>query len=124
MLECLPGCKYVTMGGMIANNIHGKLLKSNSIINNVISFKIINSKYKLIECSRRKNKELFFLTVGGRGCTGPIISIKFKLSKLPSKIINQRFIHFNSKKNFLDNLKKIKKKKICSYLVGFFKKKF
>ena len=124
MLECLPGCKYVTMGGMIANNIHGKLLKNNSVVNSVISFKLINNNYKLIECSRKKNRKLFFLTVGGRGCTGPIVSIKFKLNKLPSKTIRQKFLHFNSKKGFLDNLKKIKKKKYAVTWLDFSKKNF
>ena len=60
ILPCMPGCKYVSIGGMIANNISGKLLTNNKIENFIHSIKLINNKNKIIECSRKKNK-FFFL---------------------------------------------------------------
>ena len=124
ILECLPGCKYVTIGGMIANNIHGKLLKNNSIISRIISMKIIRNNYQLVECSRKKNKELFYLTVGGKGCTGPIVSVKLSLDKLPSKTIYQKLFYFHSKKNFIERLKNVKKFKFAVTWLDFTKKNF
>ena len=50
----MPGCKYVTIGGMIANNISGKLIKKNKIKYFIQSLKIINDKGKIIECSKSK----------------------------------------------------------------------
>ena len=58
ILQCMPGCKYVSIGGMIANNISGKLLINNKIENFIQSFKLINNKKQVIECSRKKNKKL------------------------------------------------------------------
>ena len=37
ILDCSPGCKYVSVGGMISNNISGKLSQYNSISNKIIS---------------------------------------------------------------------------------------
>lgn len=124
IIECLPGCKFVTIGGMIANNIHGKLLKKNSFIHSIISIKIIDKNFKIIECSRHKNKEKFFLTVGGKGLTGPIISTKLKLEKLPSKTIEQKTVQFNSKKKFIEEIKYIKDFKYAVTWLDFTKKKF
>ena len=77
----MPGCKYVSIGGMISNNISGKLLFKNKMRNYVISLKIINNKNKLIECSNTKNKKLFNLTIEVWR-TGPITSAKLKLENL------------------------------------------
>ena len=46
VLSCMPGCKYVTVGGMIANNISGKLTKKNKIKYFIQSLKLINQKAK------------------------------------------------------------------------------
>ena len=51
--------KYVSIGGMIANNISGKLLTNNKIENFIHSIKLINNNNKIIECSRKKNKFFF-----------------------------------------------------------------
>ena len=67
----MPGCKYVSIGGMISNNISGKLLFKNKMRNYVISLKIINNKNKLIECSNTKNKKL---NLHSGKETGPIVS--------------------------------------------------
>ena len=63
----MPGCKYVTIGGMIANNISGKLTKKNKIKYFIQSLKLINHEGKIIECSKIKKKKLFDLTIGGKG---------------------------------------------------------
>ena len=60
------GCKFVTIGGIIANDIHGKLIAKNNLKDHILSLKIINNKNKVITCSRYKNKKLFDLTIGGR----------------------------------------------------------
>ena len=50
----MPGCKYVSVGGMIANNISGKLIEKNKIKYFLKSLKIINHKGKIIQCSNFK----------------------------------------------------------------------
>ena len=124
ILSCAPGCKYVSIGGMIANNISGKLVAYNSFKDYIVSIKIINNKYKIIECSKLKNKKLFFLTIGGKGRTGPIISAKLKLEKINSLDILQETFSFDSYKKFFEIFKKLKRYKYAVCWVDFTKKNF
>ena len=55
MLECMPGCKYVTIGGMIANNTSGKLNIKNNFSNYIQSLKIVDKNLNLLNCSNRRN---------------------------------------------------------------------
>ena len=124
ILECMPGCKFVTIGGMIANNIHGKLIIDNSLSKKIVSIKLIGNNYKIIECSRNKNKKLFDLTIGGKGLTGPILSAKIRVTKLPSKTIYQETYYFDSKRSFIKYLKELKKFKYSVTWLNFTKKNF
>ena len=56
-----PGTKFVTVGGMIANNIHGKRISKNFFSDHVISFKLIMTNGKIIECSKKKIQIYSFL---------------------------------------------------------------
>ena len=49
-----PGSKYISLGGMLANNVHGKNVKKNYFSDYVISFNLINSNGKLVFCSKYK----------------------------------------------------------------------
>lgn len=124
ILECMPGCKYVSIGGMISNDISGKLLFKNKFKNHIHSLKLLNNKNKIIECSVSKNSKLFNLTIGGKGRTGPIISAKLKLKKLNSFLINQKIYRFKSYENFLKLLFKLNKFKYGVCWIDFTKKNF
>lgn len=124
ILPCMPGCKYVSIGGMIANNISGKLLTNNKIENFIHSIKLINNNNKIIECSRKKNKFFFYLSIGGKGRTGPIISAKIKLSKLNSSFIKQESFYFDSYDSFFELLIKLKKFRYGVCWVDFTKENF
>ena len=69
-----PGTKYVTIGGMIANNIHGKKYKEKLYQTLYKKIELLKINKKIITCSPIKNKKIFDLTVGGFGLTGLIIS--------------------------------------------------
>ena len=100
-----PGTKYVTVGGMIANNIHGKNLKNNQFRHYIKELKIIDNKKKIITCNKKKNKKLFETTIGGFGLTGIILSAKIYLKKINSVYIDQKIIKFNSLSDLLNKLK-------------------
>ena len=91
-----PGTKFVSFGGMVANNIHGKNVKKNSIKNYIKNITLILPSKKMIQCSPYINKEKFNLTVGGFGLTGMIISVKIQLKKITSDKIIQEIKEFNS----------------------------
>ncbi len=86
-----PGTKFVTLGGMVAADIHGKNhYKSGTFRKYVEWLEIIDHKGKIIKCSREENKELFFWTIGGMGLTGIILNVAFFLKPIKTGWINQR----------------------------------
>lgn len=97
-----PGSKYVSIGGIIANNSHGKNTKKNQIKHFIQELKIILPNGKVVICSKNKNQKLFNLSIGGFGLTGIIISAKIKLKKIKSIYINQKIKKFSSYKEFFN----------------------
>ncbi|MDC0943974.1 FAD-binding oxidoreductase [Candidatus Pelagibacter sp.] len=108
-LPVTPGSKNITLGGMIATNVHGKNHhKVGSFGKYVISFKILDNKNRLISCSRTKNNKLFKYTIGGMGLTGVIFSSKIKLKKIFSDSIYEEKIKCDNLKETLSNINKSK----------------
>ena len=90
----MPGSKYVSVGGIIANNVFGKNTKKNQLKYHIKEIKLILENGKVVTCSKKLNKKIFELTIGGFGLTGVIISAKIKLKKIESPIIRQNVINF------------------------------
>jgi len=108
-LPVTPGSKNITLGGMIAANVHGKNHhKVGGFGKYVISFKILDNKNRLIFCSRKKNNKLFNYTIGGMGLTGVIYSSKIKLKKIFSDLIYEEKIKCENLKETLSNINKSK----------------
>ena len=101
-----PGTKYVSIGGMIANNIHGKNILNNQIKNHVVEIKILTPKKEIINCSKNENQDFFEMTIGGFGLTGCILSAKIKLKKITSFFIEQEVKEFKTYNEFFSLLKK------------------
>ena len=80
-----PGTKYITVGGAIAADIHGKNHHSEgSFSDHVLWFDIMLHNGTIARCSKTENTELFHLTCGGMGLTGIILSVSFRLKKTES----------------------------------------
>ena len=78
-----PGYPTITIGGCLANNVHGKSqFKSGNFGNHVIEFNLYHPDYGEITCSHTKNQEIFHLTIGGLGLTGVILSVTLALELL------------------------------------------
>ncbi len=115
IIKSLPGSRYVTLGGIIANNTQGKTLKKCFIRDYIISLKVLHNR-KIIECSLSKNRKLFLSTIGGKGCTGIILSAKLKLDKIYSSTIMLEKVFFNNLEELNSKFKKLKK---SDYLVAW-----
>ena len=88
-----PGTKFVTVGGMIASNVHGKNHhKVGGIINHLKEIKVLDVNKKVINCSIKKEKNFFLSTCGGMGLTGVILEAKIKLKKLIHLIFMKKLI--------------------------------
>lgn len=86
-LPVTPGTKFVTLGGALANNVHGKNHhKVGSIGNFVKSFALHRSDRKTnpVVCTPQKNKKLFELTIGGLGLSGIIEWVEIQLKQIKS----------------------------------------
>ena len=88
-----PGSKYVTLGGMVAANVHGKNHHKEGSFSNYIKW-IENMDYKgnIIRCCRKKNHNLFNWTIGGMGLTGIILRVAFYLKAVSTSWIKQKTI--------------------------------
>jgi len=92
-LQVTPGTKYITVGGAIASDVHGKNHhKEGTFCDHVMSFELMLPDGKVITCSRKNNPEIFKATCGGNGLTGVILKATFRLKKIESAYIKQRTI--------------------------------
>ena len=91
------GTKFITLGGAIACDIHGKNHHKEGSFGNYINWiEIFNNKNEVIRCSPDENSELFRWTIGGMGLTGVIIRCSIKLKKVESGWIKQKTIVNNN----------------------------
>ena len=112
-----PGSKFITIGGAIASDVHGKNHHlDGSFCDYIFSFKIITSQGILYNCSKEENLELFQASCGGMGLTGIIVSAKIKLLKIKSKLIDTETI---KTKNLDDTIKSFRKFSENKYLVAW-----
>ncbi len=86
----VPGTKFVTLGGAIANDIHGKNHhRRGTFGNHVISLSLQRSDGNEHTCTRSQNSDLFRATVGGMGLTGLITTASIRLMKVSSLNIEE-----------------------------------
>jgi FAD/FMN-containing dehydrogenase len=81
----LPGTQFVTLGGAVASDVHGKNHHvSGCFGRHVTSLKIRLADNRIVDCSRRENESLFRATIGGMGLTGHILEVSVRLQRAPS----------------------------------------
>lgn len=92
-LYVTPGTKFVSVGGAIASDVHGKNHHSEGCFSEyVLEFKLMIENGDVITCSRDKNSEKFWSTIGGMGLTGIILSVKFRLKNIQTAYIRHESI--------------------------------
>ena len=104
-LPQIPGYPFITLGGIVATNSHGKSCGAHGTIRK--SIKKIQLFHKIngwLDLSENENKEIFDLTIGGFGLTGTIVAITFKLTELGSGTFET---HIEEVRSFDDCYKKI-----------------
>jgi decaprenylphospho-beta-D-ribofuranose 2-oxidase len=92
-LPVTPGTSYVTLGGAIASDVHGKNHHiAGTFGQHVTSLNLALGTGELLNASKRKNSDLFHATCGGMGLTGVIISATIQLIPIQSSFIDQKTI--------------------------------
>ena len=117
-LEVTPGTKFITLGGAIAADVHGKNHhKVGNFSNSMLFFDIVVDSGKILRCSREKNEKLFRNTVGGMGLTGIIVLACIKLKKIETAYIQQETI---KTKNLEETINLFNQSNHWTYTVAWF----
>lgn len=89
-LPVTPGTKFITVGGAIASDIHGKNHHVyGTFSDHVHWFDLMLADGTVKRCSREENTDLFRLTYGGMGLTGVILRAQFRLYKIETSYFKQ-----------------------------------
>jgi FAD/FMN-containing dehydrogenase len=92
-----PGTKHVTLGGAIANDVHGKNHHARGSFGcHVLWFELLRSDGIIYHCSATENASLFSATIGGMGLTGFIVRAAVQLMKVPGCNVLEKTIPFQS----------------------------
>jgi len=102
-LPVTPGTKYVTLGGAIANDIHGKNHHFAGTFGcHITRFELVRSDGSRMLCSPTENAEFYAATIGGLGLTGVITWATLRLKPIVSRKIDYEGIQFHGIDEFLD----------------------
>lgn len=117
-LPVTPGTKFVSVGGAIANDVHGKNHhRAGTFGSHVIRFKLLRSSGERLVCSPEKNADLFAATIGGLGLTGLILWAEFRLQRIASPLIALQRVRFDSLDEF--NALSVAADQRCEYTVSW-----
>lgn len=101
-LPVTPGTKFVTIGGAIANDVHGKNHhRQGTFGSHVARFGLYRSADGRIECSATENAELFAASIGGLGLTGIIDWAEIHLTRIQSSDVMSVAQRFDSLSEFM-----------------------
>ncbi|MCH2108223.1 MAG: FAD-binding oxidoreductase [Polyangiaceae bacterium] len=101
-----PGTKFVTVGGMVASDVHGKNHHvSGTFGRHVRALKIRTGKGDVVECSREESADLFLASIGGMGLPGHLLEVEFQMEKIPSPWIYTESYRISCLDELLDKLK-------------------
>lgn len=98
-----PGTCFVTIGGALANDVHGKNHhRAGTFGRHVLAFKLVRSDGSRLTCSPTENAELFAATIGGMGLTGLVTQVTLQLMKVESGEMLQETLHFDGLDRFFE----------------------
>ncbi len=102
-LSVTPGTKFVTLGGAIASDVHGKNHHVDGCFSEHVSrLKLLLADGHTVDCSRTEHSELFHATCGGMGLTGVIVEATLRLKPIVSSFIQQTLIKAVNLKDALE----------------------
>jgi decaprenylphospho-beta-D-ribofuranose 2-oxidase len=101
-----PGTRFVTLGGMVACDVHGKNHhRDGTLGRHVLSLTIRTGAGHVVRCSAKEHDDLFRATIGGMGLTGAILDLTLRLVRVPSTAIFEECERVQDIDQSLDGLK-------------------
>jgi len=101
MVPVNPGTQLITVGGAIANDVHGKNHhRYGSFGDHVQRLRLARSDGALIDCGPDREPGLFSATVGGIGLTGAILEADIRLRRVAGPFIDAELLPFDNLEEF------------------------
>ena len=91
-LAVLPGTRFVSVGGAIANDIHGKNHHTTGTFGCHVNWLELVRSDSTYRCSATEHADLFAATIGGLGLTGIITKAELRLKRIPSSRMSVRVV--------------------------------
>lgn len=103
MIPVIPGTAYLTLGGAIANDVHGKNHHRVGTFGCWVErLELSRTSGEQLVCSREENAEFFAATLGGMGLTGAIIRATLQLRPLGAPLLRVESRRFRDLAEFFD----------------------
>ncbi|MBX7143044.1 MAG: FAD-binding oxidoreductase [Oligoflexia bacterium] len=96
-----PGTRFVSIGGAIANDVHGKNHHTSGTFGrHVLAFELLRSSGERLLCSPQQNTELFRASIAGLGLTGLITWAEIQLKPIKNAGIEMESVRFSDLEEF------------------------
>lgn len=80
-----PGTQYVTLGGMVASDVHGKNHHRDGCFGaHVRALTLRLADDSIVECGPDQHADLFYATIGGMGLLGHILEVELTMARIAS----------------------------------------
>lgn len=100
-LPVVPGTQLVTVGGAIANDVHGKNHhRFGSFGDHVLGLRLQRTDGEVIDCGPDRQADWFAATVGGLGLTGLIVEATLQLRRVPGPWLDTETVAFDDLAGF------------------------
>ncbi|MEM9820036.1 MAG: FAD-binding oxidoreductase [Bacteroidota bacterium] len=117
ILPVLPGSKFISLGGAVAANVHGKNHTwAGALAEWIVSLKVINASGHVVHCSPQTSPDFFAQTIGGMGLSGVIIEVSLQLRPIETAYFVQEI---STCSNLSETLLLLEKKAAQSYAVAW-----
>lgn len=114
----IPGTRYVSLGGAMACNVHGKNhFRNGDFAEHVLSMQLILPSGEAVECSPTRHADLFWATAGGMGMTGVIESLTMKLKPIRSASLSSTTYRVESLSDMVAAFENYRE--VADYMVGW-----
>ncbi len=100
-----PGTRFVTVGGCIANDVHGKAHHVQGSFNTCVdAMTVLLASGEVVRASRQENADLFWATFGGMGLLGIVLTATLRLRRIETTYFRQTAIRVNDLESMLNAL--------------------
>ena len=118
LVPVTPGTGYATIGGAVANDVHGKNHDlAGSFGDFVLWLDLLLPSGEIRRVSRETSKDLFTATIGGLGLTGVMLAICFKMKSVPGNSVDLKEERINNLDHFFEAFNRARE--TSTYSVGW-----